>query len=101
MKPRTQRPPISDSEMRVIDAIVNRVQVIFPDRSTRSIKMDLMTTHLINPLELDMLLNADDNNFVHDIAGIERHLDRRTLTLTGAFSPRFSKCYHSERKVQS
>jgi hypothetical protein len=33
---------------------------------------------------------ADDFNFLHDVGGINRHLDREHYLLTDHFSPRFS-----------
>lgn len=88
MKPRVKTPPISQSEFAVIDAIVHRALVFFPDREERDVKMDLVATHLAVPLRLDDLLAADDFNFVHDIVGIERHLDRRTFLMRDHFRPR-------------
>lgn len=48
----------------------------------------------IMPLRLDELLATDDSNFVHDIAGIHRHLDyggsSTSPSLTGCFVPRFA-----------
>lgn len=41
-------------------------------------------------LRLEDLLAADDFNFLHDVAGINRHLDRDSNELRGGFSPRFS-----------
>jgi hypothetical protein len=87
MKPRVH---VTAAELAVIDAIVNRARVHFPDREERDVKMDVLATHLTKPLRLNELLDADDTNFVHDIVGIERHLDRQTFTLRGGFSPRFT-----------
>lgn len=58
--------------------------------------MDVTATHLNgNPLDLQKLLDADDFNFMHDVFGICRHLDRSDASptggqLTGFFSPRCS-----------
>lgn len=95
MKPRTV---ITAQELNVIDAICNRARIFFPERIARDLKMDIVATHLdACPLELDMLLDAPDTDFIHDIAGIERHLNRSTIKLEDAFSPRFAKVYHSQR----
>ena len=44
--------------------------------------------------ELDMdwtgLLEADQFDFIHDVAGIHRHMDRSTGKLGDCFSPRFT-----------
>ena len=66
--------------------------------STRSIKagpffipvLDLTMCHFkAQRLRLDDLLAADDSNFIHDVAGINRHLDRENSVLANGFSPRF------------
>ncbi len=85
-KPRVH---ITGRELDVIDAIVHSALVFFPDRDIRDVKMDMIATHLVCPLDLNRLLDADDFNFVHDIVGIERHLDRRQFTLEH-FRPRFA-----------
>lgn len=89
-KPRVKRPPISDSELSVIDAIVHRALVFFPQREEKDIKMDLIACHLTCPLRLNDFLDASDTDFVHDIAGINRHLDHATFELRDCFSPRFT-----------
>ncbi len=54
--------------------------------------MDLTAVHANgNPLRLEDLLAADDFNLLHDVCGIERHLNRKTGQLENHFSPRFSK----------
>lgn len=53
--------------------------------------LDLTACHFKGQrLRLDDLLAADDLNFVHDIGGINKHLDRTTFKLLDGFSPRFS-----------
>jgi hypothetical protein len=81
---------IGDHELRLIDAITVRAHVWFQDREARDLRMDIIATHLICPLRLQEMLDADDSNFVHDIAGIERHLNRRTFKLEDCFLPRFA-----------
>lgn len=57
-----------------------------------SITMDVTATHANgNPLRLEDLLAADDFNFLHDLTGIQRFIDRSTGLLTGHFSPRFTR----------
>ena len=53
--------------------------------------MDISGCHLSNPLDLDKLLDADDFNFMHDVLGIMKHIDRKTGELRDFFLPRFSK----------
>jgi len=91
MKPRVPTYPISRQELAVIDAIVHRALVHFPDREERDVKMDMLAVHLSTPLRLNDLLDADDFNFLHDVVGIERHLDRQHLHLRDGFRPRFAQ----------
>lgn len=42
------------------------------------------------PLKLDELLAARDSDFMHDVCGISRHLDRTTGRLGGGFLPRYA-----------
>ena len=42
------------------------------------------------PLDLQRLLEADDFNFLHDILGIQRHIDTSTGELRDFFVPRFA-----------
>lgn len=41
-------------------------------------------------LKLDELLASSDADFVHDVWGINRHLNRETHTLEDGFLPRFA-----------
>ena len=54
---------------------------------------DIVTaTHLNGRrLRLSDLLHADLFDFIHDIEGIDRHLDKNTGKLTMCFLPRFSE----------
>ena len=55
------------------------------------IELDLIFCHLNDvALDLERLLGADDSNFVHDVAGINRHIDRKTGKLQDCFYPRFA-----------
>ncbi len=79
-------------EAEAVNEIVNRVQKDYPKTDRVSLNMDISATHANgNPLRLAELLKADDFNFYHDIAGIQRHIDRSTGKLGGCFVPRYSK----------
>jgi len=53
--------------------------------------MDVTAVHANGcPLRLRELLLADDFNFVHDLFGIRRHLNRETGKLGDHFVPRFA-----------
>jgi hypothetical protein len=89
---------VTATEARTIRKIVIRYRALLdkhtgmaPFRDRQSMVMDLTAVHANgNPMRLEALLAADDFNLLHDMTGIERHLDRRTGKLTGFFSPRFS-----------
>lgn len=56
--------------------------------------MDLGAADGVNgnpPLDWDRLLEADDFNFLHDLEGISRHMDRSTGRLGDCFVPRFTR----------
>jgi hypothetical protein len=72
-----------------------RIQAI-AERAVREFSFDYVTVALdINachcngtPLDLEKLFKADAFNFLHDVVGINRHLDRDTGKLTRCFLPR-------------
>ncbi len=53
--------------------------------------MDIDAAHQDVGLNLQELLEADDENFTHDINGIAQNLNRETKKLEGGFLPRFSQ----------
>ena len=54
--------------------------------------IDLQECHKRNmPLDFERLLGADDFNFLHDVSGIARHMNRDTGMLENCFRPRFAK----------
>ena len=53
------------------------------------LNMDLCATHANGcPMDFRKLLDAPDFDFLHDIAGIRRHMNRETGQLENAFLPR-------------
>lgn len=55
------------------------------------VMMDITATHCNGcRLKLDELSRTDKFNFAHDIAGIYRHLNRKTGKLEDCFLPRFA-----------
>jgi hypothetical protein len=53
--------------------------------------MDIEAAHCNgNPLKLKELLEADDSNFMHDVLGIRRHINRKTGELEDCFVPRYA-----------
>lgn len=56
------------------------------------IEMDIDACHNNGcPLKLTDLLNADDQNFAHDVFGIRANIDRTTGKLLNCFLPRFAQ----------
>lgn len=83
-------------DFALIDKIVKRAWDIECIRDSYhaqiDLRMDVVACHANgNPLRLNDLLVADDFNFLHDISGICRHLNRETGALGDGFSPRFSQ----------
>lgn len=56
---------------------------------TLLIDLDKAVEHL--DLDLDRLLNADPWDFVHDLNGIQAHIDRSTEEFVGDWLPRCSR----------
>lgn len=59
--------------------------------SKQDFEMDLSATSAQCPLDLTLLASFDNFNFVHDVAGICRHLDRPSGKLKNHFFPRCAK----------
>jgi hypothetical protein len=97
MKRRTYELGIAlEAAIKVMEQIASRAVFEYDQYnivvSHRDILMDLMACHFrYNPLRLDDLLAADSFNFMHDIGGINKHLNRETYQLMDHFSPRFAK----------
>lgn len=81
----------TDDEYGIVLAIAKRAKTagIYPD--TLEADMDISAVYLHCPLRLADLLAADDFNFAHDLAGIQRHINRETGKLEGFFLPRFAR----------
>ena len=81
--------------MDVIGKIADRAVGIYASNDIevdrQNVLMDVSACHFgPQKLRLDDLLAADELNFIHDIGGINKHLDRDSLKLTDCWSPRFS-----------
>ena len=83
---------VTAGEMAVIREIAKRACELFPQTADlEQIEMDVTVTHANgNPLDLETMLDSQDNDFMHDIAGIYLHLNRDTGKLMDCFDPRFS-----------
>lgn len=87
----------SKRDFNLIRQIVDRAQVEGvkrgggPVMDRMAVTMDLEACHCNgNPLDLEKLLNAPRLDFVHDVCGIIRHIDRDTGALKNCFVPRCS-----------
>lgn len=61
------------------------------DFDMMSMVMDLEVVHAETPLRLEEMLESENYDFIHDIAGIRRHLNRATGRLEDFFVPRFTR----------
>lgn len=78
-------------EKKKIGKIAKRAVEFNPKLDHLDTTMDLTACHLNGtPLNLDRMLTSDEFNLMHDIMGINRHLDRGTGKITGGFLPRYS-----------
>lgn len=77
-----------------ISAIVDRaleVGKLDPERHKCNLLMDLQDCHNNGcKLNLDAMINADDTDLIHDVFGINRHLNRDNGQLEDCFLPRFA-----------
>jgi len=80
--------------LKTIGKIAERAMPYFEKHGIKtdglSIIMDIEYTNEVNPLRLDELLNADEENFLHDVFGIYCHFNRQTKKLEDCFVPRYS-----------
>ena len=77
-------------DMAVIGRIAKRAHDEY-EADYITVMMDIEAVHCNgNPLRLDELLKADNFNFLHDIGGINKHINRETGKLEDCFSPRYS-----------
>lgn len=83
---------VTDSERRYIDRIAERAVKTMKGFDRLHVEMNITACHSNGcPLDLHKLLFADDFNFMHDICGIDKHINKETGELGGCFVPRFKK----------
>ena len=61
----------------------------YGDRQSRL--MDLEAVHQGLDMDWQGLLDAKDGDFMHDVGGIHRHMDRSTGILGDCFLPRYAR----------
>lgn len=81
---------MSEKEMDTIYKISERFKRdIVPEADLLIVNMDIAAAHLNGcPLNLDKLLNSQTGDFLHDVCGIQFHIDRETGKLEECFLPR-------------
>ncbi len=93
---------VTKEENATIAKIVHRARRDEMVSDPMDMMMDLAATHANGcPLDFEKLLAFDHFDFTHDIAGIRRHIDRRTGKLLNCFVPRCAlpaKTKRSRRK---
>ncbi len=84
-----------NAALTTIGEIADRAVRLYAEFDVRidrqDVLMDVTACHFgPQKLRLDDLLAADNFNFMHDVGGINKYLDRETNRLTDCFLPRFS-----------
>ena len=87
---------IPKEEMDLCAAIANRALTTAKELNIKydatTALMDIVGCHRNGcPLELQALLEAETFDFVHDVFGIRRHINRNTGHLENGFLPRCAK----------
>lgn len=72
-----------------ITARANEEGLVASDIMTLS--LDMKYAHMACPLNLEALLEADTQNFAHDIVGIQNNINRKTYKLDNLFIPRYAR----------
>ena len=82
---------ISKADEKKITAIINRandMELFAGEWHALDSRMSLVAAHSAEALNLDRLLKSDDDSFIHDLYGIDDHVDHETGKLRDCFFPR-------------
>lgn len=71
--------------------IARRAVEINPEIDQLTIQMDISAASIQNDFDFERLLEFDEFNFMHDVIGINKHLNRDTGEITQGFLPRCGK----------
>jgi len=91
------QPELSPRETRLIERIKDRgyeitVSLSIPTYQKRWIALDVMMVHHeICPLDLNRFADACNYEFLHDLLGIRKHLNRFRKTFKNEFEPNFTR----------
>lgn len=78
-------------DLEVMVEIAERAESINISYGERiTFMMDLMNAHETFNLRLEELLKADNLDFVHDVVGIQKNINRSTCEFMNCFMPRYS-----------
>ena len=81
----------TDEDEVAVAAIVDAVAQWMPQADRITMHMDLIACHTHGcQLDLAKMIAANRSDLIHDIVGINRHLDRETGELRDCFLPRFA-----------
>lgn len=78
-------------EDEIIVKIIERAEGLGVEYDRLSLWMDISAVHSKYPIRLQEWLEADNFNFLNDVFGIIKHLNRQTGELEEFFLPRFAK----------
>lgn len=82
----------TEEERALIEQIVARADAMLDGVDRVELDMDLTAVNANGlPLDFERLLNFPEFDFLHDLSGIRRHLNRVTGRLEGFFVPRCAK----------
>ena len=88
----TQTTPVDVQKIgQIMDRIAVSAEMYEIKLDRTSLYMDLLNTHKNScALDLQGLLDADDDDFEHDVFGIMEHMDRENSALRDDFVPRLT-----------
>ena len=94
--------PFTKAEITVVAKIIERADTMGLLSNDRlSLLMDLQVVNNQYPLRLYDMLAASDFDFVHDILGIQKNINRNKLCVDNCFIPRFAKLENTVNDIIS
>lgn len=83
---------VNEKDTRAIVAIAKRAVIQGVSHDFLKTEMDVAACHANGmSLDLEKLLKSPDGDFIHDITGIARHINRETGAIEDCFVPRCHK----------
>lgn len=78
---------LPNDDLDLVDSCTDRAASLMPSVNRCDIELSLVKAHSYKPIEIAVLLEFGDMDFIHDVAGIIRCVDRFSGCL-GDFTPR-------------